>query len=424
MAKIAFFGMSARGHFNQAVGVLQELQSAGHDVHAYAYQQGLPYLAEYGIAAASYEDVLGADLVRSPFERSPSAVASGVSMANPAGRREFFTTLTAEVLANVDGYIQLLCDLKPDVVIHTLMFPGPRYAAESLGLPLVTSGSMAISPKAWLNVPSKEVGARMGADFAILREVTAPLQELRGRLGLTGPANPVDVFNVSRDLDLAYTSQEFQGDWDTERPYAFVGPCPRERLGEAGSEASTEVAALTAIPGDGPLVFVSLGTQADAGPARAFLEQFIAAAGPMPARFVIATGATVPPDSLPALPPNIRAAQSVPQLELLPHVDAVVCQGGFNTVHEALFEAKPTWALMMDNDHFQVGGRLAASGAGIATLFRDGQVSADEIRTSLEALLQDQSLPGAAAKVRDSFLAAGGRKAAVGAIEQLLSRRG
>lgn len=418
MSRIAFFGMSARGHLNPSIGVLQELAAAGHELHVFGYESSRDYLASYGLTITAYQDAFGPGLVSSPFERGPEAVARGVSTHYPQARREFFTALTAEVTANITGYQSLLKEIGPDVVIHTLMFPGPRYAAQSLGIPLVTAGSMAISPKAWLGSKDPVVAKRIGADFAVLREATAPLHELRERLGLPGAGNPVDVFNVSRDLVLAFTSLEFQGDWDETRPYQFVGPVPRRRIDLGTVLGDQDVDRQYRYREDQPLVFVSLGTQAEPAAAARFFGTFAKAVADLPVSFVVSTGAALSPDSL-DLPENVKAVESVPQPELLPKVDAVVCQGGFNTVHEALFEGKPVWSLMMDNDHFQVGGRLAASGAGIATLFGDGTAEAADIRAKVETLLTSEGMRAAAARVRQGFAAAGGAAAARAAIEEI-----
>lgn len=412
MSKIAFFGISARGHLNPAIDVLQELRDAGHELHVFGYRSTAKYLADYGISVTCLEDVLPAGAPLSPFEQDPLTVARGTSQDHPSERREFFTELTHEVTSNVPHYRALLGDLDPDCVIHLVMHPGPRYAAQSLGIPLVTSGTMAISPKAWLSTPDPETAARIRADFGMLREVTAPLQALRAELGLTGPPNPVDVFNVSQELVLAYTSRSFQGDYDENRPYEFVGYTPPR-----ATAATAEVEL-----GPAPRVYVSLGTQAEPAIAHRFFEGLVEAARSTSASFLVATGASVRVDDL-DLPANVTAASWVPQARLMPEVDAVVCHGGFNTVHEAMYHGKPAWALMLDNDDFQVGRCLAESGAGIATALRDGRVDAHSIQQTVAELLKSEAMRAAAGRVRDSFTAAGGSAAARGAIEKICASR-
>ena len=50
----------------------------------------------------------------------------------------------------------------------------------------------------------------------------------------------------------------------------------------------------------------------------------------------------VAPDALVgAVPSNVLLRERVPQLALLPHLDAVVCHGGHNTVCEALAHGLP-----------------------------------------------------------------------------------
>ncbi|MDQ2873617.1 MAG: glycosyltransferase [Actinomycetota bacterium] len=408
MAKIAFFGMSARGHLNPIIGVLQELQEAGHELHSFGYRSTADYLDGYGIPVTCYEDVLPPGSPASPFEQDAMTVALGTSMTNPGLRREFFAALTHEAVSNVDHYRQVIADLQPDCVVHCLMFPGPRYAAQSLGVPLVTTGAMAISPKMWLGMKDPQIAAKIGADFGMLKEVTAPLQDLRRRLGLTGPPNPVDVFNVSQDLVLAYTSREFQGDYDKMRPYAFVGYVPR----------TARLAAPPVDPGPAPRIYVSLGTQAEPTIAAKFFGHLMAAAASMTASFVVATGDSVAPEDF-TLPSNVTAARWMPQSDLMPRMDAVICHGGFSTVHEALYNAKPVWALMLDNDDFHMGGCLAASGAGLASPLGSGEVTAEQIVKNIEVMLGSPDMREAAAGMRDSLARAGGAPAARAAIERI-----
>jgi UDP:flavonoid glycosyltransferase YjiC (YdhE family) len=90
----------------------------------------------------------------------------------------------------------------------------------------------------------------------------------------------------------------------------------------------------------------------------------------------------------------------VPQLALLPHVDAVVCHGGHNTVCESLAHGLPL----------------------VIAPIKDDQpiVQPPELRDAIHRVLVEPGFRAAAARVRDSFAKAGGAPAAATALEGLL----
>jgi MGT family glycosyltransferase len=117
-------------------------------------------------------------------------------------------------------------------------------------------------------------------------------------------------------------------------------------------------------------------------------------------------------------PPHILLAGHVPQLALLPHMDAVVCHGGQNTVCEALASGLPLVVTPMRHDQPIIARQVADAGAGIA--LRIDELRATELRLAVRAVLDDPSYRDAAGMVRDSFTAAGGAAAAADHLETLV----
>ena len=116
-------------------------------------------------------------------------------------------------------------------------------------------------------------------------------------------------------------------------------------------------------------------------------------------------------------PSNFIVRPYVPQLALLPHVDAVVCHGGHNTVCEALAHGLPLVIAPIKDDQPIVADQVVACGAGLRIKF--GRVSADELRTAVARVLDEASFREAAHRVRVSFEDAGGAAAAASALEAL-----
>jgi MGT family glycosyltransferase len=117
------------------------------------------------------------------------------------------------------------------------------------------------------------------------------------------------------------------------------------------------------------------------------------------------------------LPPNVLAAARVPQLELLPHLHAVIFHGGHNTMCEALAHGLPLVVAPIRDDQPANAAQIEQAHAGVRVKF--GRVSAAELRDAVLAVLDDPSYAAGAARIRDSFAAAGGADAAAARLEAL-----
>jgi MGT family glycosyltransferase len=162
-----------------------------------------------------------------------------------------------------------------------------------------------------------------------------------------------------------------------------------------------------------PCVLVSMGT-VNAEASGRFYATAIAALGGAPYQVVL-----VAPGEH-AAPENVLVRAYVPQLALLPRVDAVVCHGGHNTTCEALANGLPLVIAPIKDDQPIVADQVVAAGAGLRVKF--GRVQAPELRAAVDRVLGEASFGAAAARVRDSFAAAGGADAAAREIEALAAR--
>ncbi|MEN3308088.1 MAG: hypothetical protein V7603_4290 [Micromonosporaceae bacterium] len=161
-------------------------------------------------------------------------------------------------------------------------------------------------------------------------------------------------------------------------------------------------------------VLVTVGTLA-ADVARDFYGRAVEALRPVGDRLqaiVVAPVEAVPQPPAPAGSSRVRAAADVlvvprvPLLDLLPHLDAVVCHGGLNTVCESLAYGVPLVVAPIKHDQPVNAAQVAAAGAGIRVRFP--RVRPDQLRAAVVAVLDDPAYRAAAARIRDSFAAAGG----------------
>src|SRR6185503_13744634 len=104
-----------------------------------------------------------------------------------------------------------------------------------------------------------------------------------------------------------------------------------------------------------------------------------------------------------------------------PHVQAVVCHGGFNTVVEALWHGVPLVIAPARLDQPVVADLVARAGAGLRV---DWRSTPKELLSALRRVLAEPSFPAAARAVGASFATAGGAEAAAAHIVGLVHRGG
>jgi zeaxanthin glucosyltransferase len=220
---------------------------------------------------------------------------------------------------------------------------------------------------------------------------------------------PDEAFDprFSPHLVLACTTAALTGDVVFPDHFALVGPMlagrpsgpdfPWDRL-DAGRRH----------------VLVTVGTLA-ADIAKDFYAMAAGAMAPLGGRLQAIVVA--PAGSLPDLPPHILTTAQAPLLELMPHLDAVLCHGGMNTVGEALAHGIPLVIAPIRHDQPVTAAQVVAAGAGIRVRF--ARAGAAQLRAAVTAVLDDPAYRAAARRVGASFAAAGGAAAAAERLEKL-----
>jgi MGT family glycosyltransferase len=148
-------------------------------------------------------------------------------------------------------------------------------------------------------------------------------------------------------------------------------------------------------PGDGALVYVSLGSLGSADVE--LMNRLVAALAETPHRYLVSKG---PQHELIELAPNMTGAEFLPQPAILPHVDLVITHGGNNTVTESINFGKPMIVLPLFWDQHDNAQRVAECGLGMrlpSYEFEDGQ-----LQDAIERLLAspDSRLAEASARLQ------------------------
>jgi UDP:flavonoid glycosyltransferase YjiC (YdhE family) len=115
-------------------------------------------------------------------------------------------------------------------------------------------------------------------------------------------------------------------------------------------------------------------------------------------------------DAVPDPPPHVLVAPRVPMLDLMPRLDAVICQAGQSTVNEALAHGVPMVVAPIRLGELAVAAQVTRAGAGIAISF--SQATPRQIAAAVTAVLDKPGYRANARRVSEGYSAAGGAEAA------------
>jgi MGT family glycosyltransferase len=375
------------GHINPTVAVGGELAARGHRVAWAGHPATLrPLLPEAATVFPVIDDALDARL-RTERER-------WLGLRGAAALKFFWEDFVIPLgRAMLPGVERAVARLAPDVVVADQQAVAGAVAARRAGAAWVTS---ATTPAELLRPL-----AAMPKVEDWVRDQMAAFQA-----GLVDDA--VDL-RFSDRLVLVFTTAALMGDTGGfPGHYVFTGPALASRpdrgsfpwpwLDPARRHLLVSLGTI-----NGPVGQRFFGTAIDA---LADLEEELQA--------VLISE----PFDVKAVPPHILVAGHVPQLALLPHMSAVVSHGGHNTVCETLAHGLPLVLTPIRDDQPIIAQQVADAGAGIRLRF--ARLRTAELRDAIRAVLGDPAYRAAACRVRDSFAAAGGARAAADHLEKLL----
>jgi MGT family glycosyltransferase len=170
--------------------------------------------------------------------------------------------------------------------------------------------------------------------------------------------------------------------------------------------------AIPEIPGEGALIYFSLGSLGSADVE--LMRRVIGILAGTPHRYIVSKG---PLHAEIDLAPNMWGAEFVPQTSVLPQVDLVITHGGNNTTTESLHFGKPMILLPLFWDQYDNAQRMDELGFGVRL---DTYGFADsELTGAIERLLSDAALRERLAKAGSDIRSRDGLRRAADLIETL-----
>jgi UDP:flavonoid glycosyltransferase YjiC (YdhE family) len=380
MGTFLFAAQPGMGHLNPLLTIARRLRHEGHE--AVFVQFGPRHvaraIADHGFRALPLRPPLcSLGLVLLPY--TSGFVETTLAM-------QLFTCGILHYARQLQPHLE---ELKPDAAVVDFSFPGAFLAAEARGIPWVSiyhAGLMYRGP----GIPPFGSGLPIGGSWGWRgrlyswlnargeRKIRASVARARARLGLP-PADSGPYFWTSPWATLVLSAEEAEAPRDPLPPRTFyIGPCFAERRG--GQEGFP----FERLSPELPKIYVSLGTVFNNKP-QVFARIIRAFADGRHQLIISAGGAYERLRSMP-LPDHVLLFPRVPQVEILPRVDAVISHGGNNTVNETLAAGRPLLVLPVGGEQGDNASRVVYLGAGLRADI--ARTPAAEVRRLVDLLLQ------------------------------------
>ncbi len=370
MARFLIGTVPAVGHVNPLLPIAQQLVQRGHDVRWYTGQRFQPRIAATGARYLPMSAAIDFD------DRDIDATFPG--RKGLRGLAQFKWDIKHLFLDAAIGQVQdltaILRTFPADVLLADAAFTGAALLRTPKELPWAVVNPSALTINSRDTAPfglglhgSTTMLGRIRnralawlVDHVLFRDVRVHANTVRARLGLPPAATSVFDQATSPYLMLQGTTPAFEYPRSDLPPQVhFVGPF-----------LPTPPADWTAPPwwddlnAGRPVVHVTQGTIAtEVGMLIQPTVQALAAEDVL----VVATtgGKPVADMALGPLPANVRIESFIPHHYLLPHVDVMITNGGYNGVLIALAHGVPLVAAGRTEEKPEVCARIAWAGVGL-----------------------------------------------------------
>jgi MGT family glycosyltransferase len=407
MARYLVYTSPARSHLYPVVPTLEELRRRGHEVVVRTLSSEVGLLRELGFEAESIDPAI---------ERKEHA---DWQARTPIGALQVAIHTVLE-RARYDGpdLRRAIEEERPDVLLIDINTWGAMAAAETARLPWATWCPYFLptpsrdAPPFGLGLPPARGALGRLRDrllspvlFGIYNRQAPELDAVRTDLGAP-PVRRIERAMLRAPLMLYMTSEPYEyprSDWPPS--VRMVGP-------GIWDPPAKPPAWLDEF--DKPLVLVTCSTefQNDGKLVRAALE----ALAEEEVNIVVTTAGVDPSSFTP--PPNARIERFVPHSPLLERASCVVCHGGMGITQKALSAGVPVCVVPFGRDQFDVARHVEVADAG--TRLPASRLRPDRLRTAVREATEKKA---GAERIASAFAPAGGPRAAVDALEELLRNR-
>jgi MGT family glycosyltransferase len=426
MTRFLFAAMPAAGHVGPLLPLAHELVARR---HAVAWYTGDEYRAKVQATGATFHPH-----VRAPDRDVSELDAEFPERAGLKGLAKFKFDMRNVFIAAVPGQVAdleaLLDEVRPDVIVAE---PGMAAAANVIeqrhGIPWATCNISAFAMRSVDSAPFglglKPLPSRLGrlrnrALNALIyrtlyRSIDREYHTMRRALGMRAAEGGLFDETLSPYLYLQPTVPAFEYPRSDLAPQVhFVGPL----LPPVPADFTLPSWWDELLADPRPVVLVTQGTVAT--DPQELLLPTLDALRDEPVQVIAVTGGPEPAD-LPAPPPNARVERFVPFGALMPHVAAMVTNGGYGGLHFALAHGVPLVVAGASEEKPELVARVNWSGVGIG--MRTQRPGRLRLREAVRKLLSEPEHAARAAAMQAEMRRYEGADRAVELLERLADTR-
>lgn len=389
MSKVLFVNGNLHGHINPTIPLVFELVERGEEVWYYCSESFKERIISTGAS------ILPAGKYMEDFYHS----------YRPTGEHPFYTLIEYIVRYDyvlIKELLEQIKDMEFDYIICDSMLGAGYFLKQILRLPMICS----ISTFAMQQLPLPEHMLKEGFHpqldefYRVARIISSEWNIVE--------SSAYDVFTGSGDLNIVYTSKEFNpGGEAFDDSYVFIGPSMQKR------EENVHIPILKSI--DKKIIYISLGTiNTDFNH---FYKLCIDSFRDSNYNVIMSVGKKCNISDLGNIPDNFIIKNYVPQLDILQKSSIFISHGGFNSISESLYYGVPIIAIPIANDQHMVAKRLMELGAGITLDMKE--ITVPILQQSVNNIIIDKNFYKSCKKISASFQQAGGCKMAVNEIIKL-----
>ncbi len=371
MTRFLIGTIAAAGHVNPALPIARKLVECGHEVWWYTgkgFKEKVEATGAHHVPIRTGIDLTDIDAIPKSWIEQKDAL-KGVAQFKFYLKYGFIDSAVTQL----DDLIKIVDEFRVDVLLCDVFFLGMSWLHEKTGLPWAAFGMSALpfsscdtAPFGLGIQPDNSFGGKLRNRFLnwlsqniLMRDVTVHLDRVRNSVGL--PKRRQDFFTatLSPFLYLQGTTPSFEYPRSDLPPQVhfigtFLPPVP----------AFTPPAWWDDLKSGKKIIHVTQGTIAtEAGDLilptiQAFVNEDV---------LVVATTGGQPVENLQInpIPANVRLEKFIPHGHLLPYVDVMVTNGGFNGVQIALAFGVPLVTAGQTEEKPEICARVQWSGVGI-----------------------------------------------------------
>jgi len=421
MAKFLLMTIPAEGHITPVLPIVRKLIDRGHQV-----------VWITGGAYRTRVEAVGAQFKQIPKEVDPNSVGfydrypklkelKGLAQIKYWVRHIFLNAAPREVLT-VNA---ILKDFPADVFVGDTMVAGLFFAAELNGKPCACISVLPTSPPSRDTAPFG-LGLLPGTSVVakirnrvlnvlvfrvLLRQVVGHANAVRQECGLSALHGEfLTAMRHKMSLVMFATTPAFEYP-RTDLPSFchFIGPILSQETG-----SFQPLPWWPELDGPDPVVLITQGTIADAPE-----DLIIRAVQGLSTERMQIVAVPVKDGLSSKLPANVHTAPFIPFDHLLPHVDVMVTNGGYNGTQCALAHGVPLVVAGETEDKKEVAARVEWCGAGIN--LRKQRPSPEVIREAVREVLENPRYRKNAKRIQADFASYDAPLRAAELLEELVS---